>query len=175
VFREGRKALTAETPDATEKWEEAPEAAYWLARTLLRLNMPAEAVAEFDRAIAAYAASSFLPQLVFGRIDPIYETPERRKETGPPFPQFSTEYPDHESAPKAHFMASLAALQTGDFPAAQKHSAAFLSNAKLTKHELFPDTLFIAGESFLLAKPSDPAQAEALYRRLATEFPQHKQ
>lgn len=174
-FPPAQKALVAVTTEQTEKWEEAPEAAYWLARTLLKLKKPAEAVAELDRAIAAYAVSSFLPQLAFGRIDALYEVPERRKETVQLFLDFAAKYPDHESAPKALFMAALAALQAGDFIAAQKHSAAFLSNAKFAKHELFPDVLFVGGESFLLARPPDPAQAEALFRRLATEFPQHKQ
>jgi len=53
---------------------------------------------------------------------------------------------DYERA-KAFYIKALAPLgyslimevtqeQTGDFPAAQKHSAAFLSNAKLIKHEM---------------------------------------
>ena len=74
-FPEAQQALAKVTTDAAEKWEEAPEAAYWLARTLLKLQKPAEALAEFDRAIAAYATSRFLPKLVFGRIDALYETP----------------------------------------------------------------------------------------------------
>lgn len=174
-FPEAQQLLAKVTTDANEKWEEAPEAAYWLARTLFKLQKPAEALAEFDRAIAAYATSQFLPKLVFGRIDALYETPERRKETPPLFLEFSAKYLDHEWAPKGLFMAGLAALQTGDFATAQKHSAAFLADAKFGKHELFPEALFLAGESFLLAAPPDPAQSEALWRRLATEFPQHKQ
>ncbi len=174
-FPQAQKDLAAVTTEQAEKWEEAPEAAYWLARTLLKLKKPLEAVAELDRAITACAASSFLPQLVFGRIDALYEVPDRQKETVPLFLDFAAKYPDHETAPKALDMAGLAALQLGDFAAAQKHSAAFLANAKLAKHELVPDALYVGGESFLLAKPPDPAQAEVLFRRLATEFPQHKQ
>ncbi len=168
-----QKALAAVTTDKTEKWDEAPEAAYWLGRTLLKLKKSKEAVAEFDRALAAYPSSSFLPQLSFGRIDALYEIPERRKETIRLFLDFAAKYPDHESAPKALYMAALAALQTGDYAAAQKQAAAFLGNAKFAKHELFPDALFVSAESFLLAKPADPAQAEAAFRRLATDFPQH--
>lgn len=170
-FPQAQQALT---PVITEKLSEAPEAAYWLGRTLVRLIRPAEAVTELDNAIAAYPQSEWLPQLAFARIDALYEQPERRKECVPLYVDFVAKYPDHESAVRAGYMACLTALQLADYPAAQQHSAVFLANAKFAKHELIPDALFVAGESWLLATPPDPAKAEAMFRRIVAEFPMHK-
>lgn len=155
------------------KGDDAAEAAYWLARTLIKLMKPADALAAADAAIAAYPMSKFLPQLSFARIDAIYEIPERRKETPPLYLALAQKFPDHELAPKAAYTAAFAATKLGDWPAAQANSAAFLANPKLAKHELVPEVLFLNAESHLLATPSDPAKAEPLYRRLIVEYPQH--
>ena len=168
------QAQQAFTPVITEKLAEAPEAAYWLARTLIKLMKPAEAVAELDKAIAAYPMSDLLPLLTFARIDSIYEQPEKRKECVPLYVAFVAKYPDHESAPKAAYMAALTALQLGEHAVAQQHAAAFLANPKFAKHELVPDVLFVGGESFLLAAMPEPPKAEPLFRRVVTEFPMHK-
>ena len=155
------------------KGEEAAEASYWLARTLLNLMKPAEALAAADAAIAAYPMSSFLPNLTFARIDAIYDIPARRAETPPLYAALAQKFPDDPLAPKAAYLAALAALKLPDWPAAQTHSAAFLANPKFAKHELMPEVLFIGAESFLMATPSDPVKADPLYRRVIAEFPQH--
>jgi len=157
-----------------QKVDEAPEAAYWLARTLLKQSKPAEAVAALDQALAAYPQSEFVPQLTFARADALYEQPDKRKDTVPLYLAFAAKYPDHELAPKGAYMAALTALQLEDFPTAQQHAAAFLANPKFAKHELTPDVLFVAGESHLLATPPDAPKADPLFRRLVAEFPQHK-
>ena len=51
-------AETALTAALTRKFDEAPEAAYWLGQALLKRNKPADAVAVLDQAIADYPKSS---------------------------------------------------------------------------------------------------------------------
>ena len=167
-------ALATLTAVVTQKLDEAPEAAFWAARSQLKLTKPVEALALLDQALAAYPQSEFIPQLTFARADAIYEQPLRRKETIPLYLAFAAKYPDHELAPKGAYMACLTALQVEDFPAAQQHAAAFLANAKFAKHALTPDVLFVAGESLLLAVPPEAAKSEPFFQRLITEFPQHQ-
>jgi TolA-binding protein len=154
------------------KFDEAPEAAYWLGQTFLKRNKPADAVAVLDRAIADHPRSNFLPQLVFTRINALYELPERRKETAALYADFAKKYPQHELAPRAVYLAGLAALGTGDHATAQGHAEAFLK--QFARHELTPEVLFIGGEAYASAAVPDPGKAEALYRRLLAEHPQHK-
>ena len=168
---EARDLLTQIKPDLPE----APEAAYWLGWTLIKLKKPAEAVGVLEKAISAYPQSSFLPQLVFARANAIYEQPGRSQESAKLFADFAAKHTDHELSPKAIYMASLAALESKEYSQARQHAEAFLANEKLAKHELVPEVLFIAGEACTLADPPDPANAEAHYQRLVKGFAEHKQ
>jgi TolA-binding protein len=154
------------------KSDEAPEAAYWLGQALLKRNKPADAVAVLDRAIADYPRNSLLPQLVFTRANALYEQPERRKEAAALYADFARKYPAHELAPRAVYLAALAALGAGDYAAAQGHAEAFLQ--RFARHELTAEVLFIGAEAFLGAAAPDPARAEGLYRRLLAEHPANK-
>ncbi len=162
------RAQTALTAALTRKFDEAPEAAYWLGQALIKGNKSAEALGVLDRAIAAHPRSSFLPQLIFARASALYEQPARRKEAPPLFASFARSYPKHELAPRAVYLAALAALEARDYPASQMHAEAFLK--QFARHELTAEVLFIGGEASLGA----PAKAEALYRRLVAEHPRHK-
>ena len=118
----GRRLPTAEaalTAALTRKFDDAPEAAYWLGQTLLKQNKPADAVPVLDRAIADHPRSPFLPQLAFTRVNALYEQPARRKETAALFAEFARDHPKHDLAPRALYMAALAALGAQDFAAAQ--------------------------------------------------------
>ncbi|MFV1965464.1 MAG: tetratricopeptide repeat protein [Pirellulaceae bacterium] len=156
------------------KQDEAPEAAYWLGSTLVKLMKPAEAVTALDQAIAAYPNSEFLPLYKYGRIDAIFAIAKRQKEAVPLFAQFAAENPKHEKAPESLYRATLGALQLEDFVAAQKYSETFLANAEFVKHELAPQLLLTGAESYRRAEAPDLAKAEALFRRLVAEFPQHE-
>jgi TolA-binding protein len=175
-FAEAQAALTAAVAGNVEA---SPEASYWLAKTLLKLNQAPAALAETERAVQAYAQSSFLPQLRLGRIDVLFEMPDRRKETLPLYLQFAAELPDHELAPQAAYMAALAALTLGDHAEARKQAAAFLANAKYATLALVPDVIFVAGESLVLPPGANDAmpqavEAEKLYRELLARFPMHR-
>jgi TolA-binding protein len=165
------RAESALTGALSRKFAEAPEAAYWLGRTLLERKRPADALAVLDRAIAAHPRSGFLPQLVFTRHSALYERPGHRKESAALFADFARKYPRHELAPRAVYMAALASLQSEDYPSARAHAETFLK--QFPRHELVPEVLFIGGEGYLGGKP-EPARAEALYRRLLAEHPRHK-
>ena len=63
------------------KSDAAAEAAYWQARSLVKLKRAPEAVTLLDQALAAYPQSAFAGHLAFARIDALYEQPEQRKNT----------------------------------------------------------------------------------------------
>jgi len=160
---------------ALKKPGESANAAYWLAKTLIRLDKPADAVQVLDKAIAAYPDSPDLPLLRLTRVDALYEQPEKRANTVAMYVEFATKHAEHELAPHALYMAGFAALVVEDYAAAAKHSAAFLNKGDWAEHELIPDVLFVAGESRLLAEEPDIAEAEKHYVRLLKEFPEHDQ
>ncbi len=173
-FKAGQfpQAQTALTTVVTQKLPTAPEAAYWLGRTLIALKQPAAVIATVDPVIAANAQSEFIPALQLVRIDSIYEIPERRKETIPLYAQFAGQFAAHELAPEAKYRAALAALQTGDFPNAQAHAEQFFATVPFAKHALVPEVVFVGAEGYLLNQPeANLAKAEPLFRRLVTEFP----
>ncbi len=173
-FKAGQfpQAQTALTTVVTQKLPTAPEAAYWLGRTLIALKQPATVVATVDPVIAANAQSEFIPALQLVRIDSIYEIPERRKETVPLYSQFAGQFAAHELAPEAKYRAAIAALQTGDYPNAQAQAEQFFATAGFAKHALVQEVVFVAGEAYLLNQPeANLAKAEPLFRRLVTEFP----
>jgi TolA-binding protein len=175
-FAEAQSALSAAVAG---NGEAAPEASYWLAKILVKLNQAPAALAETERAAQAYARSSFLPHLRLGRIDVLYEMPDRRKETVPLYLQFAAQRPDHELAPQAAYMAALAALTLGEHAEAHKQATAFLANTKYAAHALVPEVIFVAAESLLLAAGVNDAipqavEAERLYRDLLARFPTHR-
>lgn len=173
-FKAGQfpQAQTALTAVVNQKLPTAPEAAYWLGRTLIALKQPANVIATVDPVIAANPQSEFIPALQLVRIDSIYEIPERRKETIPLYAQFAGQFATHELAPDAKYRAALAALQTGDFPNAQAHAEQFFATAPFAKHTLVPEVVLVAAEAYLQNQPeANLAKAEPLFRRLVTEFP----
>lgn len=176
AFAQAQQSLTlAVQADSAE----AAEASYWLTRTLLALQQPQAALAEAERAAAAYAQSPQLPLIQLGRIDCLYALPERRRETPPLYLAFATQYPEHELAPQALYMASLSSLELPDHAAAARHAQAFLDNPKYAGHALVPEVQFIAAEARLLAAAEQAdspelAEAERLYRDLANRFPDHR-
>lgn len=166
------QAQTALTNCVNQKLPTAPEAAYWLGRTLIALKQPTNVIATVDPVIAANPQSEFIPALQLVRIDSIYEIPERRKETVALYAQFAGQFAANELAPEAKYRAALAALQTGDFPNAQAQAEQFFATAPFAKHVLVPEVVFVGAEAYLLNQPdANLVKAEPLFRRLVTEFP----
>lgn len=172
-YPQAQAALATVDPKAAE----APEAAYWLGQTLLRLARPADALAVLDKALAAHPQSGFLPQLTFARAAALFEQPARRKEAVAAYADFATKHPQHPQAPRALYLAALGALKLEDYQSARTSAETFLADKKLDKHELVPEVLFIAAESHVQADNTERTaargKAEGLYRRLLTEYPRH--
>jgi len=157
------------------KTEEAAEAGYWLAQTLLGLKKPAEAAAAADQALAANPKGELRPQLLFLKASAAYEQPGQVKQAAALFADLAKKHPESELLGRALYMASLSALRVEDHAAAQAHAEAFLAAKQLAKDELLPEVLFLAGESYLNAPKPDAVKAEPFYRRLADEHPKHPQ
>lgn len=156
---------------------EAPEAAYWLGRTLLKQDKAPEALRVFEAALAKKPQGEYLAYLQAGRIDALYEMPPRRRETAELYRQFAQQHPEHPLAAQALYLSSLTSLAHDDFPAARREAEAFLANAKYAQHERSPAVLFLAAEAHLLGPEGDPpgdrARALALYRQLVEKHPNH--
>jgi cellulose synthase operon protein C len=182
LLYEGAKYPQAQqtlTPAVALASDASPEAAYWLAKTLVKLNQAPAALAELDKAIQAYPQSSLLPSLKLGRIDVLYEMPDRRKETVALYPQFAQQHAEHDLAPQAAYLGALAALSVGDYAEAHRQATAFLANAKYKLSALAPEVIFVAAESLVLAAgAADPVpqvvKAEPLYRQLVDKYPESR-
>jgi TolA-binding protein len=176
AYPQAQQTLAAAVASAGDA---APEAAYWLAKTLVKLNQVPAALVELDKAIQSYPQSRFLPSLKLGRIDVLYEMPDRRKETVALYQQFAEQNPGHDLAPQAAYMGAVAALTVGEYAEAHRRATAFLNNANYQANPLVPDVLFVAAESLVLAGGAiDPvpqvAKAESLYRQILEKFPRDR-
>jgi len=166
-------------PLASANTAESPEAAYWLGRTLLKQDKPAEAFTVLDAAVKTHTSGDFAPYLKVAHIDAMYEQPEKRDQTAALYAQFVQQHPDHALAPQARYMAALSALGQEQFADARTHAEAFLGNTAYKDNELVPAVLYIAAESYLLAaepeggNPGGVAKAETLYRQLVADHPDH--
>ncbi len=155
------------------KKNESAEAAWWLGRTMLQLKEAPAAIGILDKAIVDWPQSEFAPDLNFTRIEAIYDDEKRRPETVTLYAQFADRFATDELAADARYRAALTALQLNDLPGATQQSDAFLSNPLFAKHTLLPDALFVAAESRITGEKPDFTKAEALYRRLVGEYPEH--
>ena len=165
------RAVAALRPIPTDKsLAEAPEAAYWLGRSLIGQKKPQDAVSLLTQAEKDYAGSTFLPQISLARIDATFDIPDQRAASAGQYAAFATKFPQHELAAGAQYRACFAAHSAQDYPAAASHGEKYLSNAAWAKHTARPDVLFLTGESYLLTETPDFAKAEASYRRLISEY-----
>jgi len=165
-------------PLVTAGQEESAEATYWLARALLKLNKPKDALTVLDRAVKDFKTGEFSSHLQLARIDALYDLPDRRKETAAAYANFAQQFPDHALTPQAVYMAALAALGDEDYAAAQKHALAFLANQKYAELEVMPAVLYIAAEAFLLPVQAeqtggDTLKAQQYYQQLVAKYPNH--
>ena len=163
------QALAVLSDLLTTQGDPAAEAAHWTSRSLLRLGRPAEALQVAERGAKAAKDSASVPALLMDQADALYEISNRRGEAVARYAALAAAHPKDETAPQALYMASFAALESGQNDEAWKHASAFL--AAYGKHERTPDVLHVAAEAEL--QRNKPAEAEKYYRRLATEFPDH--
>ena len=163
------QAIKLLKPLAEGQAEGAIEAAHWLARSLLALGKPQDALAAVEKVLPQASESKLLPQLLLDRADAVYEIPQRRPEAAVLYAQIAEKYPNDPTAPQALYLAGFAALGQNDFDAALKYAGSFLSAHG--SHELAPDVKFIAAESNLQKKQY--AEARKLFAELVQKHPQH--
>jgi len=147
----------------------APEAAHWLARTLLREKKPAEALAVVERALDRPAKEPFAAQLLMDRADAVAAIPERRKESIGLYAAVAAKHAQSPEAPQALYIAAFVALEQGDYAAASTHANRFLEAHR--QHRLAPDVLYVAAESSL--QLGKLAEAERLFGQLLDEHSDH--
>jgi TolA-binding protein len=144
-----------------------PEAAHWIARSLLKQNKPAEAVAVVEKTLPGAGSGPQTASLLMDRADAVYELPDRRGESVALYAALAAKYPKDPLAPQALYMAAFAAMGGGDYQAALRHADAFL--ADYPNHELSVGVTHVKAESSLLSNKC--AEAEKLYDQLLKKVP----
>jgi TolA-binding protein len=170
------EAETALAAAAAAKKAVSAEAAYWRARTLLKMNKPQEALSCLDEALKNFLGGDFRPYLELARADAMYELPARRKETPALYDDFVKRHANHPLLSQATYMAAISSLGEKDKAAARRHAETFLADPKLSRPELVPAVLYVAAEACLGPEPlpaADLAKAEQYFRRLIDQYPQH--
>jgi cellulose synthase operon protein C len=148
---------------------EAAEATQWVARTYIKEKKPQAAVELLDKALARYSRSPQLPFLVLARIDALYDMASDKSPTISQYAKFAEDYPKHELASQALYMAALTALDTDQHDKAKQHSTTFL--VRFPDDRLAPDVQFIGAEGRLLL--GDYAEAGKSYGDFLKNAPQH--
>ena len=137
------------------------EGAHWLARTLLKQGKPAEALAIVEKALPRAGQSPLAAPLALAQADILYEMPDRRKEAAALYAAVATQYPQDPQAGQALYLATLAAVETQQFPAALQYAKSF--SERFAQHELAADVLQLAAESHLQLRQYP--EAEQLYQQ----------
>jgi TolA-binding protein len=145
----------------------ASNASHALARSLLKENKPADALAVVEKALPN--AGNQAPQLLMDQADATYEIPEKRAEAVKLYTALATRYPREPIAAQALYMSAYAALALADHATAARQADAFL--AAHPTHELAPDVTYVSAESRL--QLGRYGEAEQLYAQLAEKHPQH--
>jgi len=148
--------------------KQGAEAAHWIARSLLKENRPAEALAVVEKAMQARAKDP-PAQLLLDQADAAYEIPDQRRKSVELYAALAAGHPQDAVAPQAAYMAGFAALGLGDYAGALKSSDDFL--AQFPKHELVVEVKYVAAEARLQLGRVD--EARKLYHELIDLAPQH--
>ena len=174
----GKSYYQAGDYTAAKKLLEAPlntggdaalEAGHWTARSLLKEQKPAEALAAIEKALPNAGESPLRPQLLLDQADAVYDIADRRAESTALYAALAAKYPQDPLAPQALYMAAFAALGQADYAAAMQHATAFLSAHG--GNELAADVTAIEAESQL--QLGKFVEAEKLFAQLAQKYPDH--
>ena len=150
--------------------DDAVEAAHWLARSYLKLEQPAKALAAVDKVLGQAMSNSFYVDLLLDQADAAYELPDRRAESVLLYAAIADKHPQHEKAAPARYYAAWSASNLGQHEAALKQAEAFLKNHP--NHELVASVKSIVADSRL--NSASLAEAETEYRALIEKFAKHE-
>lgn len=156
------KVLAGGGPDAAD-------AAHWIARSWLKENHPAEALATVEKALPTANRSPRHVDLLMDQADALYDLPGRRGESAPLYARIAKDFPGDPQAAAALYASASAALAGGDYSAALEHAKNF--ERAFPKSDLMPDARFVAAESRLLL--GKYAEADKAYASLLKDFPTH--
>ncbi|MFZ5833094.1 MAG: tetratricopeptide repeat protein [Planctomycetota bacterium] len=148
----------------------AAEAAHWLARSLLKLGRPAEALEVVERVLPRAKAGPWQVQLVLDRADAAYEILERRPEAAKAYAELADSHPGDALAPQARYMAAFAQLGLAKYDAAFTQAQRFLKDH--ASHTLAPDVAYIAAESLIQQQKYE--EAGKLLEELVAEHGTHR-
>ncbi len=153
----------------------AAEAAYWLGKTQLKRKRPEDALKTLESAVGRFASSTFFPALKLARIDALREIPGRQGETLALYESFLKEFPGHELAGPARYMAALSALDQSQFAKAKAYANEVLRQRDAGDSAV-PGSMYIVAESSLLDDPEkgqNRVEAEKIFRELVSKYPDH--
>jgi TolA-binding protein len=146
----------------------AIEATHWLAATELKQKQPEAAQKMLDQALAKLDGGAETVQLRLDRADALFDQPSKKREARDAYAAIAKQYPQHELAPQARYLATLATLELGDYPQASAGAEQFLEQH--ASHPRAADAMYIAAESRLLA--NQPGEAAKRYAELIQKFPE---
>ncbi len=142
-------------------------AAHWTAQCLLKVDKPADALKIVEPALAAVKKEEDKGTLLLDQADAIHAIPERRAESVALYAALAEEYPNHQTAPQALYMAAFAAMNLGEHKTALAHAEKFLSAH--AGHDLAIGVRHVKAESLLWSKQF--AEAEELLQQLLRDAP----
>lgn len=173
----GRSYYRAKQFDAAAEWfdkaiaaggPDVAEATHWRCRIWLMKKQPDKALAAAQQALTS-AEGEFVPALKVDLADALYETPQRRKEAVDLYLAIARDHADRPEAAQSLYNAAFGALELRSFDQARELATRFIEAHP--DHVLAPDVRYVLAESEL--QSGRPAQAEAAYRALLSQFPQH--
>ena len=145
------------------------ESTHWIARSLLKQDKPAEALAVVEKILPGTKGPQ-AASLLMDRADAVYEIAGRRGESVALYADLAAKYPKDPLAPQALYMAAFAAMGQGDHQAALGHADAFLQT--YADHGLSTGAMHVSAESSLLSGKF--AEAEKLYDQLLQKAPEDR-
>ena len=173
----GKAFALADMPDRARPWLEkslnadrkhAAAAAHWLARIEIASGNPKVAI-DLISAALPNAKGDLRIDLQLDQADAWYEMDESRDKASDVYASIAQEYPKHESAPHALYMAAYAALDAKQFKKTSSLSELFLGRYR--DDDLRPDVLALRAESEL--QQEHYQTAADTYESLARQFPKH--
>ncbi|QDU99087.1 tetratricopeptide repeat protein [Lignipirellula cremea] len=154
-----QKILDAGGPDA-------PEAAHWICRILLRDGDPAAAAALAAKTASTAGDSKYLVSLQIDEADALDRIPESREEAIAKYLAVAQAHPDDEQSAKALYNAAFTALELRSFEPAQQHVDTFLKG--------YPDNFYEADVKHISAEAQlalgNYGESEKVYRELIGKF-----
>ncbi|MEZ6135141.1 MAG: tetratricopeptide repeat protein [Pirellulaceae bacterium] len=149
--------------------EQAPDAAHWMAVTLLRQNKPAEVLPAIQKAIKQAGKSPIAVALKMDYADALYAMPEKVEEALAAYEAIANDHADDPLAPRAAYNAAFAALQLGKVADAGRRAELFLS--RYPQDPLRNEVAYVAAEALL--RQGEHEAAAAAYAKLISADPKN--